>query len=317
MGVLPPERVKLDQVFQNSALDLMGPFKVKRFGRANHKVWICVFVCMASRAVHAEVTYTLEVASLINAIHRFIARRPGVKTFISDQGSNMKAAASILKSEMKRLNESARPELHKMGIEWTLIPVANPQRGGVWERMVGLFKKQMAVTISSAGPLQIDTFVTAVISIEATINRRPITTVSSDAFAPEPLSPAMLLNPGAASFSVTDIIPNTARTEGDDHRFRYKEALGLRNSFNSRFYKEYIALLATRAKWKTSSPNLPVGAVVIIVDLSIKRKDWCLGCIIETPQTDAHTRRFMIRKGSGEIIERDRSGIVHLECDEY
>ena len=51
MGPLPDERVKLDAVFERTGLDLMGPFLVKRGGRSDHKIWVCIFVCLASRAV--------------------------------------------------------------------------------------------------------------------------------------------------------------------------------------------------------------------------------------------------------------------------
>ena len=102
-----------------------------------HKCWVVVFTCMSSRALHTEIVFTLDASALMNAINRFSSRRPGVKKLTSDNGSNLRAAASILKKELRKLNEELQPGLQKVGITWEFIPPRNPHRGGVWERVVG------------------------------------------------------------------------------------------------------------------------------------------------------------------------------------
>ena len=89
MAPLPPFRVSTTGPFHNCGVDLMGPFMVKLNGRANHKVWVAVFTCMESRAVHTEAVFKIDADSAINAIVRFKARRPGVKNMFSDRGTNL------------------------------------------------------------------------------------------------------------------------------------------------------------------------------------------------------------------------------------
>ena len=271
---------------------------------------------MASRALHTEIVFTLDASALMNAIHRFSSRRPGLKKLISDNGSNLRAAASILKKELKKLNEDLQPGLQKMGVEWEFIPPRNPHRGGVWERIVGLIKAHMATALSSGDVPKIDTFQTALIAIEAVINRRPLTSVSSDARDPIPLSVDMVMNPAILYGSDPVVIPNNARTEADKMKYRWKQAFDRLNLFTKRFVAEYIAVLANRAKWRKTTTDIKVNDLVIIVDESKKRKNWETGRVTATEGTGPHVRKIVIKRPGGQSIKRDRSGVVKLELDE-
>ena len=141
MDILPAERITPGVPFESTGLDLMGPFGVKMNGRATHKVWVAVFTCFTTRSVHAEMVYKMDANSLINAIVRFSARRPGIKKFFSDRGTNLTGAERVLKKELEAWNEAASRDLQRKGLEWTFIPSHTPHYGGVWERIVGLFKR--------------------------------------------------------------------------------------------------------------------------------------------------------------------------------
>ena len=126
MAPLPAMRVRENPPFAETGLDLMGPFLCKMNGRADHKVWIAIFTCMVTRAVHSELVYKLDAASMINAISRFSSRRPGVRKFTWDQGTNLVGAAKVLKKEMQAWNEGVNAQLQQKGIEWTFIPAGTP-----------------------------------------------------------------------------------------------------------------------------------------------------------------------------------------------
>ena len=143
MGPLPEMRVSTNPPFQEVGLDLMGPFLVRMNGRALHKVWVVVFACMSTRSVHCEVVYKLDHESLLNAIVRFSARRPGSTHFISDQGTNLTKADKVLKEELRQWNASSTERLQQRGLTWSFIPAGTPHRGGSWERVVGLFKRHL------------------------------------------------------------------------------------------------------------------------------------------------------------------------------
>ena len=136
MAPLPLERVSMTAPFFSAGLDMMGPFLVKMNGRSNHKVYVAVFTCMESRSVHVEVVNKMDANSILLAISRFMARRPGVNKLFSNRGTNFIAANSILTKELRKLNEETAPGLRKKGIEWSFNPAHAPHRGGAWERVI-------------------------------------------------------------------------------------------------------------------------------------------------------------------------------------
>ena len=315
MGPLPEDRVKFNYIFERTGVDLMGPFLVKRNGRANHKCWVVVFTCMAARAVHTEVVFNLDASAMLNALNRFTSRRPGVKKLISDNGSNLRAAATILKKELKKLNEDLQPSLHKVGLEWEFIPPRNPHRGGVWERIIGIFKAHMATALSSGDVPQIDTFITTIIAIESVINRRPLTSISSDPRDSIPLSVDLIMNPALLNEPPAGVIIDNVKTEADKTKFRWKQSLSRLNTFTKLFLAEYLSILANRPKWRTTEIDLKIDDLVIIVDETKKRRTWETGRVTKTEGTGSHVRRVSIRRPGGEVIRRDRSGVVLLELE--
>jgi len=51
-----------------------------------------LFTCLASRAVHLEIAYGLDVDSFLNALNRMINRRGVPDEMLSDNGTNFVAA---------------------------------------------------------------------------------------------------------------------------------------------------------------------------------------------------------------------------------
>ena len=75
MADMPKERISPDlPPFTNVGVAYFGPIEVKR-GRAIVKRYRVIFTCMASRAVHLEIAYSLDTDSCSNAIRRFTCRR--------------------------------------------------------------------------------------------------------------------------------------------------------------------------------------------------------------------------------------------------
>ena len=71
MADLPADRVSVDSPpFTDVGVDFFGPFVVKR-GRTEVKRYGCIFTCLSVRAVHIEVTNSLDTSSFVNT--RFTA----------------------------------------------------------------------------------------------------------------------------------------------------------------------------------------------------------------------------------------------------
>ena len=78
MSDLPEARVTPAPPFSYSGVDVFGPFTVKA-GRKLLKRYGILFICMASRAVHIELTDSLSTDAFISSLRRFIALRGAVR----------------------------------------------------------------------------------------------------------------------------------------------------------------------------------------------------------------------------------------------
>ena len=314
MAPLPAERVSTTAPFYHTGVDLMGPFRTKMNGRALHKVWVAVFTCFETRSVHAECVFKLDADSMINAIIRFNARRPGLARMYSDRGTNFTAANSILSKELKEINGAAEASLAKKGIIWEFNPPNAPHRGGVWERVVGMFKKHLG-KVASGDALQYDVFNTFIAEVEGILNRRPLTQISTDSKDVEALTPNHILAPASVELTqerLVDVIDD----KGENVRASWRKAVARINGFWKAFKSDYLQLLHQRQKWKDSRMNLKKGDLVIIVDETTSRDAWRLGRIENVHESGQHVRKVDIKRGDGRLITRDRTKVVRLEMDE-
>ena len=103
-----------------------------------NKVYVCLFTCAVSRAVHLEIVTDLSVATFLQAFRRFSSRKSLPKILISVNASAYMAAAEELQSLFKStlLTET----LNSIGITWKFIPKRAPWYRGFWERLIGLTK---------------------------------------------------------------------------------------------------------------------------------------------------------------------------------
>ena len=314
MAALPDFRVNAAAPFEKTALDLAGPFLVKMNGRANHKVWVTIFTCCVTRAVHVEIVYRMDADALINAITRFSSRRPGVSSFLSDRGTNLIGAEAVLRKEMENWRNKSANRLLEKGLMWTFIPAGTPHFGGVHERMVGLLKRHLT-SATRGDVLHVDTFNTIVIEIEGILNRRPLTPMSTDPDDTEVITPAHILYPATFSHSSATIIPKDPDSDSD-MRSAWRQAQSRINAFWKVWSTEYLALLHPRSKWRSTKRDLKEGDLVILVDESVKRHEWRMARVVSTEGSGNHVRRATVKRNDGKLLLKDRTKLVHLEVDE-
>ena len=110
MGQLPSSRVTPGSVFNNVGIEYAGPVITKR-GHTQRlilqKTYICVFVCMAVKAVQLEAVSDLTSEAFISALKRFISRRGKPSQILSDNGTNFVGANNHLKEVYKFLAAKA------------------------------------------------------------------------------------------------------------------------------------------------------------------------------------------------------------------
>ncbi|GFU21132.1 integrase catalytic domain-containing protein [Trichonephila clavipes] len=68
MGDLPKERITPDKVFNSTGIDLCGPFFIKnKYQRKGPeiKAYVCIFICLVTKAIHLEIISDLTSQALI------------------------------------------------------------------------------------------------------------------------------------------------------------------------------------------------------------------------------------------------------------
>ena len=92
--------------------------------------------------------------------------------------------------ELNKLFQSPtlKTVLMKKGTIWHFIPKRAPWYGGFWERLIGMVKMSLKKAFITLTVLQ-----TTIVEVEAVLNDRPLTYLSSTTEDPEPLMPSHLL----------------------------------------------------------------------------------------------------------------------------
>ncbi len=291
MADLPTERITADlPPFTNVGVDYFGPIDVKR-GCACVKRYGVIFTCMASRAVHLEVAYSLDTDSCINALRRFICRRGQVCHLRSDNGTNFTSAERELKRALEELNHNKITKflVHK-GIKWSFNPPSASHHGGAWERLIRMVRKVLSSVLTQQ-TLDDEGLHTVLCEVEAILNNRPITKMSEDPNDLEPLTPNHLL-----TMKRKPVYPPGLFEKSDQYvKRRWKQVQYLSDLFWKRWIKEYLPLLQERQKWTKERRNLVLGDIVLIADSSAPRNSWMLGRVLETSvvkSTDLDTIRY-------------------------
>lgn len=152
--------------FYVTGVDFTGALYI-RDKEDEHKVYICLFTCATTRAVHLEVVPDLTVESFMLAFRKFTSRRSLPKTMLSDNASTYLAAVEEIKQLLQ--SPSLREALAHHGITWLFIPKRAPWYGRFWERLVGLTKQALRKVLGRAF-ITLPVLQTIVVEIEAVLN---------------------------------------------------------------------------------------------------------------------------------------------------
>uniref|UniRef100_A0A6M2DPC6 Putative bel12 ag transposon polyprotein n=1 Tax=Xenopsylla cheopis TaxID=163159 RepID=A0A6M2DPC6_XENCH len=107
MGNLPAPRIKASRAFLNVGVDYAGPFHISMShhrGARTYKAYICLFICLATKAVHLELASDLTSDTFLDCLKRFLARRGPIECIYSDCGTNFVGARNTLNSLFHLLN---------------------------------------------------------------------------------------------------------------------------------------------------------------------------------------------------------------------
>lgn len=300
---LPSFRVNEARPFSYTGVDFAGPLYVQPIvGSTARKVWLCLYTCCVTRAVHLDVVTDMTAQSFIQCFRRFAARRGFPTRMISDNAKTFKAASKAVTSLVEK--SSVHDYLGGLGIKWAFNVERAFWWGGIFERMIQTTKRCLRKTIGGAS-LTFEELLTIVTEVEMTVNSRPLSYVSSEDLE-EPLTPSHLLCghrvlslPDPASQE--DTLDCTATR--DDLTRRMRHLSKVLADFWKRWRSEYLLELRDMhrhfrpAKGVTS--GISVGDIVVIHDENLPRGLWRLGKVEELMTgTDGNVRCATVKVAS-------------------
>ncbi|XP_072403251.1 uncharacterized protein [Diabrotica undecimpunctata] len=303
MGNLLKTRFDAGYPFKVCGVDYGGPFIIKnRYGRGSKtsKCYMALFVCFAVKAVHIELVSDLSTDTFLLALKRFISRRGKPQQIYSDNGTNFVGANHELQALSKFLisNQNKILELcSSENINWHFIPAHSPHFGGLWEAGIKSSKNHLKRVVGN-NILTFEELSTVFAQIEAILNSRPLSLLSSDPNDENPLTPAhFLIGKPLIATPEPDI---TDLPTGRLSRFQLLEQM--RQNFWRRWSKEYISELQQRVKWKKTQRTLSQGSMVLVKEDNINPLKWRLGRVLELhPGKDGICRVASIRTATGVI----------------
>ncbi|XP_052738240.1 uncharacterized protein LOC128198203 [Bicyclus anynana] len=310
MGNLPSERFQSGFPFMRCGVDYGGPILIlNRRGRGARleKSYICLFVCFSTRAVHLELVTSLTTDGYLQALKKFISRRGKPLEIHSDNAKTFIGAMKEFSDFIDNNSDAIVEYAHDNHIKFKFIPPYAPHFGGLWEAGIKSCKFHLKRVVGNAH-LTYEEFSTVLAQIEAILNSRPISPLSSNSSDLLPLTPAHFLIGRPLTAPASEDLTTTP-----SHRLtRYHRIEQLRQHFWQRWSKEYVSELQTRTKWKSPSRDITEDMLVLIKEDNSPPLKWRLGRVTEVSRgKDGVARVAYIRTSEG-IIQRACSKICPI-----
>ncbi|XP_071056032.1 uncharacterized protein [Onthophagus taurus] len=295
MADLPKYRISEVKAFSAAGVDFAGPIRTtmnRSRGSRSVKSYLCIFLCMSTKAVHLELVTDLTTDAFIAALRRFLSRRGNCINLYSDQGTNFIGANNKLK-------EIAEATGSTFGIQWHFHPPGAPHFNGLVEAGVKSVKSHLLRVIGE----QILTFeevYTVITQIEAVLNSRPLCPLSSDPNDLLPLTPSHFLCLEPLNVE----LPSPDFTKSPINRLdRWNLLQRMVQDFWGRWRTEYLHTLQQRMKWNKITPMIKMGDMVVIKDEQRPPLQWTIGRVVEIhPAQDGVVRVVVVKTANGRLM---------------
>lgn len=317
MGILPLQRVQAVKPFERSGVDFAGPFEVKANMLRKIKItkaYICIFVCMVTTAVHIEVVSDLSTPLFLAALNRFLNRRGKCTDIYSDCGTNFVGAQRYLQ-QIYTILQSTRltHQIAEHQIKWHFNPPAAPHMGGIWEAAVKS-AKSLLLRIMLNRVLTYEELNTVLHQVEATLNSRLLSAMSSDPNDFRPLTAGHFLTMGpTVTIPAPPEPPNLGVSSSPRNRWTLIQQIT--QHFWTRWRNEYLHTLQERLKWTHQAANLQPNDLVIIKEPT-PPLTWVTARIVEVyPGTDGVVRVAKVQTASGKLLIRPVVKLCRIPFD--
>ncbi len=274
---LPEFRTQGGRAFQSVGVDFAGPLEYKVSKNKQGKVYVALYTCATSRAVHLHLLPDMTADEFKRSLGEFIARRGLPTRIVSDNGKTFVATAKWL-NKLQR-NSKVNDFLARRNILWVFNLARSPWWGGFFERMVGLMKAALRKAIGRAS-LTFDQLKEVLMDVEVTLNNRPLGYMEED-IESLPLTPNTLIHGANISLPEEDM-DDLEEDEVKKMSKRAKYIQRCKDVMWRRWTAEYIRSLRERRLNQTGEiSEVRIGEIVLIHGEEKDRGQWKIGVIQE------------------------------------
>ena len=143
---LPKERTRYEKPFQTVGVDNTGAFTVLMEDGSESQLYITIFVCATTRAVHLKVSPTLTTRDFLLAFCRFCAIYGTPAVVLSDNGRNFVCAETCI-AKLIVEEEEVQDHMRKLQIKWKFQTLCAPLKWEHFERLIAVVKSALAVAL--------------------------------------------------------------------------------------------------------------------------------------------------------------------------
>ena len=302
MAPLPSIRLAMSlRAFERVAVDYGGPFiTMQGRGKRREKRYLCLFTCLATRAVHLEMAFALDTDSFLNAFYRMVSCRGKPEEVVPDNGGNFVAADKELQELVKRLEQNRIIQsAANRGIKWHFNPPLSPHFGGAHEIMIKAAKRVLKGILTDAN-VSDEELMTAITGAELLLNLRPLTYQTANVDYDVPLTPNHFLHGQMGDRFAPETVDQTTFSP----RKRWRCVQELVKHFWQRWLKEWLPGRNPTTKWHKEKKNLKVGDIVIVISPDSPRAHWPLAKVTQVfPGKDGKVRVAQVQLGK-KLLQR-------------
>ncbi|KAG0427907.1 hypothetical protein HPB47_025082 [Ixodes persulcatus] len=200
-------------------------------------------------------------------------------------------------------------------IQWRFNVERAPWWGGWWERVIRSVKDCLKRCLGR-NSLSYEELTTVPLQVEAALNSRPLTYLSSEPDDLQALTPSHFLLGKRAISLPLEVEPTSLSSTPVDLRRRAQVWKRTLEHLWKRWRKEYLLQLrSAHISTTTSPPRLQIGDVVIVEDGNTPPLLWKLGRVTTTfPGRDGVTRACALRLSNGSQLRRPVQRLYLLEA---
>ena len=277
MSQLPLHRLKPSPAFNDTYVDLFGPFDIRGVvnKRARSKGYGVIYTCGSSRAVYCDISPNYNTDGFLQTTRRFVTIRGYPQNMYSDVGSQIACASKEIQDLRVNLDEKQLKQFgEEMGLTWRFAAPVAPWQNGCAEALIKSVKKCITIAIGDQ-VLSFPELQTVLFEAANLVNERPIG-VHNRNIEDGYLCPNDLLLGRASSRA-----PAGPFREYTNLKNRHAFVQSIVDCFWKRWIRDYFPSLLVRQKWHTKKRNMNIGDVVLIQDTDAFRGHWKLGKVVK------------------------------------